>query len=82
MDTTFGLGATIFVGKTNKPSLSLESIPEPLSLVSLELEVLEGDTAILRNWDGIFGIPNGWVSLGMEWVMGDLVMGDVVESVL
>jgi hypothetical protein len=81
MDTTFGLCATIFVGETDESSFSLESISKPLCLVSLELEVLECDGTILWNWDGIFGITDGWVSLSVKWVMWNLVVRDGVESV-
>ena len=81
MDTTLSLCGTILVGETDKSSLSLESVSEPLGLVTLELEVLEGDGTIRWNWDGILGITNGWVSLGVKWVMRDLVVSDVVEGV-
>ena len=81
MDTTLSLCGTILVGETDKSSLSLESVSEPLGLVTLELEVLEGDGTIRWNWDSVFGITDRWVSLGVKWVMRDLVVSDVVEGV-
>ena len=81
VDSALSLCATILVGESNKSALSLESVSEPLGLVTLKLEILESDGTILWNWDSIFGVTNGWVSLRVKWVMGDLVVSDVVESV-
>ena len=58
MDSTLSLCASIFVGKANESSLSLEGISEPLSLVSLELKVLEGNTLVLWDWDSVLSITN------------------------
>lgn len=81
VNTALSLGASIFVSETDKSTLSLKSVSEPLSLVTLELEVLEGHALVLRDWDGVLGISNRWVSLSMEWVVGNLVVSDVIKSI-
>lgn len=82
VDTAFRLGGAVGIGQTDETSLTLRGIVEPCGLVSLEFEVDEFGGTIFGDGDGILGISNGWVSLGVKRVVGDFVLGDVVESVL
>jgi hypothetical protein len=82
VDTAFSLGGTVGVGQTDETSLTFGGIVEPWGLVSLEFEVDEFGGAIFGDRDGILGISNGWVSLGVKRMVGNFVLGDVVEGVL
>lgn len=82
MNPTFRLGGSILIGQTDESSLALRGIIEPGGLISLKLKVDEFGRSILGDGDGVFGIADGGVSLGVEGVVGDFVFGDVVECVL
>jgi hypothetical protein len=56
VDTTFRLGGSIFVGQTNKSSLTFTGIVKPWSFISLKLEVDEPGGSILGNGDGVLRI--------------------------
>jgi hypothetical protein len=81
VDTTFGLGGTVGVGQTNETSLTLRGVLEPCGLVTFKLVVNEANRCVFWDRDGVLGITMGWVSLGVEWVVGHLVLGNVVEGI-
>mmetsp|Transcript_154655 Transcript_154655/g.273161 ORF Transcript_154655/g.273161 Transcript_154655/m.273161 type:complete len:211 (-) Transcript_154655:501-1133(-) len=82
MDATLRLGATILIGQSHKSALALTRVVQPLRLVALKLEVLESHGAILWDRDGVLRIPNRRVALCMQWMVWDLVLGNVFESIL
>mmetsp|Transcript_53260 Transcript_53260/g.80793 ORF Transcript_53260/g.80793 Transcript_53260/m.80793 type:complete len:422 (-) Transcript_53260:187-1452(-) len=81
VNTTLSLGGTISVGQSNETSLSFTGIVQPRSGITFELEVNKLGGAIFRDRDGILGITDGRVSLGVQRVVRDLVLGNVVEGI-
>ena len=56
VDTTFSLGGSILIGKSNESSLTFRCIVEPWCLVSLKLEVNEASGSIFGDGDSVLGI--------------------------
>mmetsp|Transcript_3057 Transcript_3057/g.5717 ORF Transcript_3057/g.5717 Transcript_3057/m.5717 type:complete len:294 (-) Transcript_3057:712-1593(-) len=82
VDAALRLGRPVLVLQTHKPPLPLRGVVEPLRLVALKLVVDKLDRTVRRHLDGVLGVADGGVSLGVEGVDRDLVLGDVVEAVL
>ena len=62
--------------------LALGSVVTPLGHIALPLVVNPADGAVLRDGDGVLGIANRRVALGMERVRRHIILGNVIESVL
>ena len=82
VDAALGLGRAVLVGKTDEAALALGGVVEPGGRVALELEVDEAGGSVLGDGDGVLGVADGGVSLGVEGVVRDLVLGNVIEGVL
>ena len=70
MDAALGLGGSVLVGKADEAALALGGIVEPGDGIALELEVDEAGAAVLGDGDGVLGVADGGVSLGVEGVVG------------
>mmetsp|Transcript_71676 Transcript_71676/g.118697 ORF Transcript_71676/g.118697 Transcript_71676/m.118697 type:complete len:211 (-) Transcript_71676:457-1089(-) len=82
MNAAFCLCAAILVGQAYESAFTLTCIVQPRSLVALEFKVNKLHTAVLGNWNCVLGITNGRIALGVQWVVRNLVLGNVLEGVL
>mmetsp|Transcript_62296 Transcript_62296/g.114763 ORF Transcript_62296/g.114763 Transcript_62296/m.114763 type:complete len:211 (-) Transcript_62296:9-641(-) len=82
MNAAFCLCAAILVGQAYESAFTLTCIVQPRSLVPLEFKINKLHTAVLGNWNCVLGITNGRIALGVQGVVGNLVLGNVLESIL
>mmetsp|Transcript_40978 Transcript_40978/g.123627 ORF Transcript_40978/g.123627 Transcript_40978/m.123627 type:complete len:403 (+) Transcript_40978:376-1584(+) len=82
VNPALGLGRAVLVLKSDESSLTLRGVIEPRDGISLELEIDEAGGTILGNGDGILRVSDGGVALGVERMMRDIVLRNVIEGVL
>mmetsp|Transcript_3216 Transcript_3216/g.7088 ORF Transcript_3216/g.7088 Transcript_3216/m.7088 type:complete len:428 (+) Transcript_3216:32-1315(+) len=81
VDPALGLGGTVFVGKSDETSLTLGGVVEPWGFVSLEFKVDEASGSIFWDRDGVFGVTNGRVSLGMKRMVRNFILGNIIKGI-